>query len=204
VIAPEDEERDAGRFESLVDAVLTRAAPLVERDVARLAADSPGLPTDALARLVVERGVRRAARTSALTAIPGGVTSAVGVPSVLALQVAMVHAVATVFGEQDSSTARRDLLVVLVGERALDVMQALGMEVPQRLRRIDVDARIDGAREPRLRRALASLALRWARKRAVRSVGRALPLVGAAVAWKTDRDATREIGQRALRYYATE
>lgn len=203
MIAPEDEERDAGRLESLIDAVLGRAAPLVERDVARLAADNPGLPPEALARLVVDRGVRRAARTSALTALPGGMTSAVGVPGVMALQIAMVHAVATVFGEQDSPTARRDLLVVLVGERALEVMQALGMEVPDRLRRGDVDARVDGAREPRLRRALASLALRWARKRAVRSVGRALPLVGAAVAWKTDRDATREIGQRALRYFGS-
>lgn len=203
MISPEDEDRDAGRVESLIDAVLGRAAPLVEREVARLSADNPGLPPEALARLVVDRGVHRAARTSALTALPGGVTSAVGVPGVMALQVAMVHAVSCVFGEQASPSARRDLLVVLVGDRALEVMDALGMPVPDRLRRLDVDARVGRAEEPRLRRALASLAFRWARRRAVRSAGRALPLVGAAVAYRSDRAATREIGERALRYYAS-
>ena len=171
--------------------------------MARLVADNPGLPPDALAGLVVHRGVRRAARASALTALPGGLTSALGVPGVMALQIAMVHAVATAFGQQDSPTARRDLLVVLAGERSLDVMRALGMEVPERLRRLEMDARVGVGQEPRLRRALASLAFRWARKRALRSAGRAVPVLGAAIAYSSDRAATKEIGERALRYYGS-
>lgn len=190
--------RAPDQLEALLGTVLHRVRATIRSDVARLRAKNPGLSRDQLAELVVRRGSRRVGAASFATGFGGLATTALNVPSVLALQAALVLAVAEVYGELDDPEILQDVTLILAGESAVGALRALGVEVTDE---VSKDLVRRSVARSTLRRAARAVSKRVLVRVGERSVGRLVPVAGAAVGLVFDRSWAKVLGERAIRYY---
>ena len=192
---------DGARLEAALSAVVDRVRDLVVADVERLRARQPGLAPQDLARLVVRRGTRRVGWASAATGFGGLTTAAVHVPSVLALQAALVLAVAEVYGELDDPDLTWHVAMVLGGDRAVSAVRASGVAATDDLSRRWVTRHVTRSTMRQVRGAIARTVLTTAGRRSISSVTKLVPVVGAGVGYVLDRAHAQHLGERAIRYY---
>lgn len=123
-----DEDGDAERDLNVVLAwTVGRFKEIVLADVDRVRRRHPELENEELARIVVRRGVRRVGWASFATGFGGAPLIAANVSSVIALQAAIVLAVAEVYGELDSPDIKRDIALMIGGDSAVQAFKQFGV-----------------------------------------------------------------------------
>lgn len=196
----EDDAR-ASRLDTLLGAAVAKVRDAVSADVARLRARRPELASDDLARLVVKRGTRRVGWASVATGFGGVATAAVNVPSVLALQTALVLSVAEVYGELDSPDVKQDLALILAGQGAAGAMRHVGVAATNDFSKRWVSRNVTRETMKKINRVVGRKILTKAGEKSLTSVTKLVPVVGAGVGYVFDRGYARALGERAVRYY---
>lgn len=196
-----EDDGQVSRLDSLLGAAVSRGRAAVVADVARLRDRHPGLAKDDLARLIVKRGTRRVGWASAATGFGGIATTAVNVPSVLALQAGLVLSVAEVYGELDSPDVKQDLALILGGQGAAGAMRHFGVAATNDFSKRYVSRNVTRETMRKVNRVVSRKIFTKAGEKSLTSMTKLVPVVGAGVGYVFDRSYARALGERAVRYY---
>ena len=200
-LVDEDDGQDS-RLDTLLSGAVAKVRSTVVTDVARVRARHPELAADDLARLVVKRGTRRVGWASFATGFGGIATTAVNVPSVLALQAALVLSVAEVYGELDSPDVKQDLALIVGGQGAVGALRHFGVSASNDFSKRWVSRNVTRETMKKVNRVIGRKILTIAGEKSLTSVTKLVPVVGAGVGYVFDRSYAQALGERAVRYYS--
>jgi len=198
------DDEQSSRLATLLDAAVARMKDAVAADIARLRDRHPDLDRGDLAQLVVKRGTRRVGWASAATGFGGLATTAVNIPSVLALQAGLVLGVAEVYGELDSDDIRQDFALILGGQGAAGALRNFGVAAANDFTKKYVQRNVTRETMKKVNSVISRKIITKAGEKSLTSFTKLVPVVGAGVGYTFDRSYARLLGQRALRYYGGE
>lgn len=198
-----DEDGDAERDLNVVLAwTVGRFKEIVLADVDRVRRRHPELENEELARIVVRRGVRRVGWASFATGFGGAPLIAANVSSVIALQAAIVLAVAEVYGELDSPDIKRDIALMIGGDSAVQTFKQFGVVATNDFSKRWVQRNVTRETMKQVHKVVSRKVITKAGEKSITSFTKLVPVVGAGVGYVIDRSYARLLGERAIRYYA--
>jgi hypothetical protein len=197
------EDSDAERDLNAVLAwTVGRFKEIVLADVARVRRRHPHMADEELARLVVRRGVRRVGWASFATGFGGAPLIAANVSSVIALQSAIVLAVAEVYGELDSPDIKRDIALIIGGDSAAQALKQFGVVATNDFSKRWVQRNVTRETMKKVNRVVSRKVITKAGEKSLTSFTKLVPVLGAGVGYVIDRSYARLLGERSIRYYA--
>lgn len=198
-----DGDRDAERDLNVVLAwTVGRFKEVVLADVARVRRRHPDMADEELARIVVRRGVRRVGWASFATGFGGAPLIAANVSSVIALQAAIVLAVAEVYGELESPDIKRDIALIIGGDSAVQAFKQFGVVATNDFSKRWVQRNVTRETMKKVNRVVSRKVITKAGEKSLTSFTKLVPVLGAGVGYVIDRSYARLLGERAIRYYA--
>jgi hypothetical protein len=159
-----------------------------------------GHTPEKLARIAFKKHVRLARLEGGALGIGGAITAAPDLVALLWIQSRMVFYIAAAYGYDPNHPMRPAEYLALQGlydtpAEARDALDGVGKRMAFAMAEKALTSRRDGALHLRLAKYIA-------KRMARRYAGRLIPLIGAPIGAMQNGGATKQLGERALSYYA--
>jgi EcsC protein family len=159
-----------------------------------------GHTPEKLARIAFKKHVRLARLEGGALGIGGAITAAPDLVALLWIQSRMVFYIAAAYGYDPNHPMRPAEYLALQGlydtpAEARDALDGVGKRMAFAMAEKALTSRRDGALHLRLAKYIA-------KRMARRYAGRLIPLIGAPIGALQNGGATKQLGERALSYYA--
>lgn len=191
----------------LVTSYAQSSIPAIDKYVARLRSQNVGLSDDDLAALIVRRKSMKCGLIGAATGVPGILALPATIPADLIgcwrVQIVMAVAVARVYGHTpDSTDLKTDILLILAGDAANQVLKRVGIESGKHVTKRLVQKYVTREVMKKVWKVVPQKILTKAGEKSMFSFMKSVPLVGAPIGFAFDYPAAKTVGKVAIRYYS--
>jgi hypothetical protein len=205
-ITEEQIERWSKELMQILRQTIENEAVFIDEYVEQLKRLNPGISNEELSRKIIWRKSLKASGVGAICNLGGFITLPVTMPAELywcfKIQAQMVLGIACLYGwnihDEDMAT---DILLVMVGNAAINVIGKAGARIGQDLAKKAVSNFITREMMKKINRILSRRIITKAGQKSLTSFAKLAPVVAVPIGAGIDLVGTRQIGKMALRFY---
>ncbi|WP_158929229.1 EcsC family protein [Acidisphaera sp. S103] len=191
----------------IVDWMVEKSLPEVDKYVGSLRSLNPEISNDALARKIVSRKSMKNGLVGAATGVGGLITLPVTVPADLVaswkIQIFMAIAIAHVYGHDlKAANIKTDIFLILAGDSAKEGLKRLGVEMTKGITKKAIDKYITREIMVKIWKIIPQKIITKAGEKSLTSFMKMVPLVGAPIGFTFDWLSARATGKVAIHYYS--